>query len=190
MILTSKQLVESALESASNWIKEQEYAIRNESEFCHIFFHNLMKVLPLSQIKVSQIHSEIKHFRPAWPSRQVASSVDFGIAETPNGTTYEVFLEVKSWIRPTHLKPGAPNSSTSKRKQCVSDSIRLSTFIQQGLCKIGGLIIFEQGSTHLQRLIQRELSPQSFRFEELWIEIGRESMGRRKEHLGLIWIYP
>lgn len=193
MNYASKQLVENTLELTCNWIREQDYTVRNESEFCNIFFYNLLTLLPKSDIKPSQIHSEIKLFKLGTMSkRQVESSVDFGIASVPNGGEYDLFLEVKTWIRPVLYTKGAqsPNSSTSKRKQCVSDSTRLCAFTQRGLCQAGGLIVFEQGSTHLRRLVSKELSSQPVRFEERWLDIGRLSMSRRNEHLGLIWVYP
>jgi hypothetical protein len=191
MKYTSKQLVENALESTCNWIRKQDYNIRNESEFCNIFFYNLLTLLPRSQIKASQIHSEIKQFKTGTVRRRVESSIDFGLAKAPNGREYDLFLEAKTWIRPTHLKgPLTPNSSTSKRRQCVSDSNRLCAFVQKGICQAGGLIIFEQGSTHLRRCVPKELSSQKLYFEEQWLDIGRLSMSRRKEHLGLIWVYP
>ena len=152
-----------------------------------------MTLLPKTNIKPSQIRSEIKQFKPGVISRrQVASSVDFGLATASNGGEYDLFLEVKTWIRPVLYTKGAqaPNSSTSKRKQCVSDSARLCGFVQGGLCQTGGLIVFEQGSTHLRRCVHKELSSQPLSFEERWLDIDRLSMSRRKEHLGLIWIYP
>src|ERR1043165_3163719 len=114
MNYTSKQLIENTLKSTCSWIREQDYAVRNESEFCNIFFLNLLMLLPKSDIKPSQIHSEIKQFRPGLMSkRQVASSIDFGIASAPNGDEYDLFLEVKTWIRPVLYTKGAiaPNSS-------------------------------------------------------------------------------
>src|SRR5437763_595883 len=80
---TPKQLIENTLKSTCSWIREQDYAVRNESEFCNIFFLNLLMLLPKSNIKPSQV-----------------------------------------------------------------------------------------------------------RFEERWLDIERPSLGRRKEHVGLIWIYP
>ncbi len=193
MNYTSKQLVENTLELACNWIREQDYTVRNESEFCNIFFYNLLTLLPKTNIKPSQIRSEIKLFKSGSISRrQVESSVDFGVANASNGGEYDLFLEVKTWIRPVLYTKGAqsPNSSTSKRKQCVSDSTRLCAFTQRGFCRAGGLIVFEQGSTHLRRCVPKELSSQPLRFEEQWLDIGRLSMSGRKEHLGLIWVYP
>lgn len=193
MKYTSKQLIENTLKSACIWIREQDYTVRNESEFCNIFFYNLLTLLPKSNIKPSQIHSEIKQFKLGVMSRrQVASSVDFGIASAPNSDEYDLFLEVKTWIRPVLYTKGAisPNSATSKRKQCISDSSRLCANIQRGICQVGGLIVFEQGSTHLRRCVPKELSSQPLRFEEQWLDIERPSMTRRKEHLGIFWIYP
>jgi hypothetical protein len=193
MSYTSKHLVENTLELTGNWIREQDYTVRNEAEFCNIFFCNLLALLPKTAIKPSQIRSEIKQFKSGSVGRrQVASSVDFGIAGAPNGDEYDLFLEVKTWIRPVLYTKGAiaPNSSTSKRKQCVLDSARLCGFVQGKLCQAGGLIVFEQGSTHLRRCVSKELSTQPLRFEEWWLDIERPSFGRRKEHLGLIWIYP
>src|SRR5437764_279387 len=141
MSYTAKQLVENTLELTCNWIREQDYTVRNESEFCNIFFYNLLTILPKSNIKPSQIRSEVKQFKPGVMSRrQVASSVDFGVASALNGSEYDLFLEVKTWIRPVLYTKGAisPNSSTSKRKQCVSDSARLCGFVQGGLCQTGG----------------------------------------------------
>ena len=97
MSYTAKQLVENTLELTCNWIREQDYTVRNESEFCNIFFYNLFTILPKSNIKPSQIRSEVKQFKPGVMSRkQVASSVDFGVASALNGSEYDLFLEVKT----------------------------------------------------------------------------------------------
>ncbi len=94
----------------------QDYGIRNESELCNIFFHHLMLAFGQARRSPACVRAEIKLSKKLGYKTRVSASIDFGIMCDPkNEGRYDVLIEVKSWIRPTHIEGGfTPNSSTSQ----------------------------------------------------------------------------
>jgi len=188
--LFAKELMRAAVSATVKWIVQHDYEIANESEFCLLLFHQLLLLGPEHGCNTSRIRSEVKRYRNVRQKRQVALSIDIGIAHTAE-TSQEFVLcaEAKSWIRP-NIKNGAfsQNSSTSKRNQCIRDAERLLALQKTGFNNSSCLLVYEQGSSHLRRRLAEEFQQRSIAFDALWMDTGRPSMGRRKEHVGLIWL--
>lgn len=187
----ARAMIETAMSRLCQWLNEYDYAIANESELCGLFLHHLIVAFEDKGISPRDIRSEVKFRETTRDYRtKIAASIDFGIGfpSKESDTTMRGFLEAKAWIRPTHLKGLAKNSCTQKRKQCLADAKRLLDLSHISKSKFNGLLIYEQGSTHLRRLVPAELEKIGIAATPIWADIGRPSMGRRKEHLGLIWV--
>ena len=186
------QLIQSAIEGTAAWLLANDYAIQNESEFCNVFFHHLILAFTEAGRSPSSIRTEIKFRQRLGYKTRIATSIDFGIRRDPQSEDFfDALVEAKSWIRPTHIKGAfAPNSSSSKRNQCIADAKRLLQLNQEGYCERSALVIYEQSSAHLRRLVPVGLAAAAIDADALWINIGRASLGRRKEHVGLLWLQP
>src|ERR1051325_9707473 len=151
-------ILERALSDLRVWILKHDYAIKNESEFCCHFFHHLFVACELSNRSTGCLRTEIKFLRFDGLRTRIAASIDFGIAVSPvNGDSFDLLVEGKAWIRPQYLKGYlVPNSSTSKRRQCISDAQRLRDICTSGKTRLCALLIYEQGSTHLRRRVPEE----------------------------------
>jgi len=183
-------ILERALGDLCAWMLNHDYAIKNESEFCCHFFHHLFVACELSRRSTGCLRTEVKFLRFDGLRMRIAASIDFGISVSPmDGDSFDLLVEAKAWIRPRHLKgPLAPNSSTSKRRQCVSDAQRLRDICRSGKTRLCALLVYEQGSTHLRRTVPKELEEVGILCKPVWLDIGRPSMGRRKEHIGILWL--
>lgn len=189
MSVETQGLVASAARQMAEWLRHYDYAIANEAELCNIYFHHLTQQFLVNGLAPSRIRSEVKFLSRIGYRTRITASVDFGITSgNGHSPAFEAFIEAKAWIRPTHIPGLSPNSSTSKRHQCLGDARRLLGFQNAGQCTIVALLIFEQGSTHLRRLVPQELKSTGISCAEEWLDIGRAALGRRKEHLGLLWL--
>jgi hypothetical protein len=187
---TSKQLIQESFEATAAWLLAYDYGIRNESELCNVFFHHLMTTFIQAGRAPACVRAEFKLLKKVGYRTRVEASVDFAIiCDRANEGCLDAMIEAKSWIRPTHIKGAmTPNSSTSKRSQCIADAKRLLQLAQRGLTQDSALLIYERSSTHLRRLVPKILSTVSIDASASWIDIGRPALGRRKEHIGLLWL--
>jgi hypothetical protein len=163
---------------------------KTSQSFAVIFFHHLFVACERSRRSTGCLRTEIKFLRFDGLRTRIAASIDFGISVSPmDGDSFDLLVEAKAWIRPRHLKgPLAPNSSTSKRCQCISDAQRLTNICTSGKTRLCALLIYEQGSTHLRRRVPEELEKAGILCKRVWLDIARPSMGHRKEHIGIIWL--
>jgi hypothetical protein len=189
MIDETIDIFERALAHLRAWIFNCDYAIKNESEFCCHFFHHLFVACELSRRSTGCVRTEIKFLRFDGLRTRIEASIDFGISVSPmDCESFDLLVEAKAWIRPRHLGFIAPNSSTSKRRQCISDAQRLRALCMSGKTRLCALLIYEQGSTHLRRRVPEELEKAGILCKPVWLDIARPSMGRRKEHIGILWL--
>ena len=188
--MVSEKLLREALHATREWLHHLDFSVRNEAEFSHLFYHHLLLATLTNGCSPSCVRSEIKYHHAVDGRQRIAASIDFGIASSDaSSDTFDSLIEVKSWIRNNQIKGAlTPNASTSKRRQCAADAQRLIQLQRQGRCRRAALLVFEQGSSHLRRLILGELAGCGIVAEEHWIDVGRASLGRRKEHLGLLWL--
>ena len=190
MQMSVRSLADASAMALTTWISQEDYNVTSEAEFCALFFHQLLLQSQDFGVLPAQLHREVKLYRYVERQKRVSASIDFGIATIPNERDkYELCIEAKTWIRsPTNTGAFSQNSSTSKRKQCVRDALRLRLLRSSGLCRECCILIFEQGSTHLRRRLRDELLEDEVAFSDVWLDTERPSLGRRKEHIGLIWL--
>lgn len=186
------ECVESAASHLAAWIAEHDYSIDNEAELCalaHQFILNefLKRKFPLSGVKL-----ELKLMTTNSVGRgTVKASIDFGLRfPGRDGEVTRGHLEAKAWIRPDYKGSTATNSSSTKRRQCISDGKRLLEYAEILGSAFSGLLIFERGSTHLRRLVESEILAENILPTSRWLDIQRPSLGRKAEHLGIIWLAP
>jgi hypothetical protein len=177
-----KGLTEAAVEALAKNIRDWDYHVANETELCHMFFSSFMQLCDNYALPVSCLKAEIR-LHPQ-------GSVDFGIKTiNEDKGQFSVFIEAKTWLRPLKVSAWSKsNQSASKRNQCIEDAQRLLRLKNSGACSDSALLILEQSSSHIRRLLGGSLKEKGMYFKEIWLDIERPSMGKRKEHLGLIWI--
>ena len=180
--MESKELIESAAAWLRNQLYKWNYEILNEAELCHFFFAAMLQQCQESEFPVCVLAAEIP-----LPS---GGSIDLGVRSLNSGKGFESLIEAKVWIRPVGVSAWSKsNQQTVKRNQCIKDAKRLRSLLQSGMCRNAALLILERGSTHLRRLLGDELCKVELDLEQQWFNLERPSVGRREEHLGLVWLH-
>ena len=160
-----------------------DYTVATEAELAHLFFQACWIEAKGSKLQPNTLRSEIGLVN--------GGRIDFGIGSISNAQQYEVLMELKVWVRPTHLgHMSKAHVPTRKRKECIKDAARLCDLVARSRSQHAGLLILERNSTHLRRLLAEELKASNISVDEEWLQLGRPSQGKHQEHVGLIWVSP
>ena len=177
----SKELIDHAASELIGSLRSGDYEVDNEAELCHMFWASLIKSCESVGVRTNSLKAQIRLAN--------GGSVDMGLLASQSDHRYEVMIEAKVWLRPTDASAWSKrNQSTSKRRQCISDARRLVKLIGSRATQYAGLLILERGSTHLRRNLLSELKEMKLTPTEHWVDVLRPSIGRRKEHVGLLWM--
>jgi hypothetical protein len=176
-------LVKHAVAETHQIINDSDYDVKNESEFCNLFFSALASCANKQQLPLNTLRSEIRLVNQG--------KIDFGVRLLEGDVPYAALLEAKVWIRPLNVSHmSKANVATKKRKECVEDAVRLAKLIHNRACVSAALLVLERNSSHLRRLLGSGLADVGLRVQEEWLDLDRASAGRHQEHVGLIWINP
>ncbi|CAN5536175.1 hypothetical protein BH10ACI1_BH10ACI1_14870 [soil metagenome] len=179
-LIIQETFILSVIESTAKWINQNNYEVENESELCHILFYIMQTLLPSYNLKPSQIRSELKIKDRINGKSKVVASIDLAITKSVNSLANEMFIEVKTHIRPRNHKT---DNGGNKLDECVKDITRIRQHRVDGKCSVIALIVYEKYSTQLKRNLCTKLNKI---FEEHWFAVGRASVNN--EHIGVLFI--
>ncbi|MBI1818231.1 MAG: hypothetical protein HYR72_24890 [Deltaproteobacteria bacterium] len=181
--MDAKSLTRRAVLRLSSELVAADCDVENETELAHLFFWAILSEARGSGVSSNALRSEIRLTN--------GGRIDFGFRAVEAGVPYELFLELKVWVRPLHVSHmSKANVATRKRNECIRDAKRLSGLITNRACHHGGLLVLERNSSHLKRLLCDRLVEANCSLEEEWFPLTRSSAGNHQEHLGLIWVGP
>jgi hypothetical protein len=96
--MDAKSLTRRAVLRLSSEIEAVDYDVENETELAHLFFWAVLSEAWGSGVSSNALRSEIRLMN--------GGRIDFGVRAVEAGVPYELFLELKVWVRPGPI--GAP----------------------------------------------------------------------------------